>query len=187
MYLSDKDIKSAMKKGDITIEHFDPDRLQPASYDILLGFEFLIFQCNQIESIDPRDSIAKYMRKVKLNSESEYLSLHPQQLVLGVSHEQIGVDSKHCFNLMGKSSLGRLGLIIHTTAGFIDPGNNLNVTLELFNTNRVPIRLYPKMKIGQVAFFELKSECERPYGHKDLHSKYYKSTTVEASKMHKNY
>lgn len=92
-----------MKKGTITIEDFDPDRLQPASYDILLGFEFLIFKCNQIESIDPRDSISKYMQKVTLKSESDYLNLHPQQLILGVSHEQVGVDAKHCFNLMGKS------------------------------------------------------------------------------------
>jgi len=127
------------------------------------------------------------MRKITLGSEDDFFILHPQQLALGVALDYIGVDEKYCYNLMGKSSLARLGLIIHTTAGFVDPGNALNVTLELYNTNSVPIKLYPGMKIGQVAFFELKSKCDRPYGHKSLKSKYFGSRTVEASKMHQNY
>ena len=187
MYLSDIDIKEALKQGDITIKDFDESRLQPASYDILLGHDFMTFQYEKIDSIDPRKDATQAMNKVNIKSEDDYISLHPQQLALGVSLDYVGVGPKYCMNLMGKSSLGRLGLIIHTTAGFVDPGNSLNVTLELYNTNSVPIRLYPKMKIGQIAFFELKSECERPYGHKDLNSKYYKSTTVEPSQMHKNY
>lgn len=187
MYLSDRDIKDAMKAGDITIEDFDEERLQPASYDIRLGYEFLSFMYEKIDFMDPKENITKAMRKTKLKSTDDYFTLHPRKLALGVSLDFIGVGPKHCFYLMGKSSLARMGLIIHTTAGFIDPGNALNVTLELFNTNSVPIKLYPEMKIGQVAFFELKSECERPYGHEKLNSKYYGSRTVEASKMHENY
>ena len=186
MYLSDKDIRHALRNGEITISDFDRSRLQPASYDILLGYEFLLFDEKRIDCIDPKRRVENKMTKVTLSSEDTPLTLLPKQLVLGVSYDRIGVNEKHCLSLMGKSSLGRLGLIIHTTAGFVDPGNDLNITLELFNTNDVPMKLYPKMKIGQVAFFELKSACERAYGHKDLGSKYYKSTTVEASKMHLN-
>ena len=187
MYLSDRDIKEALKTGDIVIEDFDESRLQPASYDILLGYEFLSFEYEKIDFMDPREDIGKAMKKTKLESKDDAFILHPQKLALGVAQDFIGVGARHCYYLMGKSSLARMGLIIHTTAGFIDPGNALNVTLELFNTNSVPIKLYPEMKIGQVAFFELRSECERPYGHDDLNSKYYGSRTVEASKMFRNY
>ena len=187
MYLSDRDIKEELKKGYIIIEDFDEDRLQPASYDILLGYDFLSFEYEKIDYMDPKSDISKAMRKTTLKSPDDFFILHPHKLALGVSKDYIGVGSRHCFYLMGKSSLARMGLIIHTTAGFIDPGNALNVTLELFNTNSVPIKLYPEMKIGQVAFFELRSECERPYGHKKLNSKYHGSRTVEASKMHRNY
>jgi dCTP deaminase len=187
MYLSDRDIRAAMKNGDILIEDFDETRLQPASYDILLGYEFLVFEYDSIDIMDPRKDISKAMRKRTLKSKDDVFILHPQQLALGVAKDYIGVGDKFCYNLMGKSSLARMGLIIHTTAGFVDPGNALNVTLELFNTNSVPIKLYPEMKIGQVAFFELKSKCERPYGHKSLKSKYFGSRTVEASKMYENF
>jgi dCTP deaminase len=187
VYLSDKDIKAAIQKGSITIQNFDQDRLQPASYDILLGKEFLIFKNHSLDCLDPKIPAKNYMKKITLEGKEDFFILHPHQLALGVSKDRIGVDAKHCYNLMGKSSLGRLGLIIHATAGFIDPGNDLNVTLELYNTNAVPMKLYPNMKIGQVAFFELNSKCERPYGHKDLNSKYYKHTKVEASRMHLNF
>lgn len=187
MYLSDKDIREALAKGDIKIDTFDESRLQPASYDILLGYEFLVFEYEKIDIIDPKEDISSSMRKITLRSEDDFFILHSQQLALGVALDYIGVNEKYCYNLMGKSSLARLGLIIHTTAGFVDPGNALNVTLELYNTNSVPIKLYPGMRIGQVAFFELKSKCDRPYGHKSLNSKYFGSRTVEASKVHQNY
>jgi dCTP deaminase len=187
MYLSDKDIEKAINSGAITISDFDPDRLQPASYDILLGQEFLVFKNHSLDCLDPKKPAGVNMEKIALNNSEEFFILHPHQLALGVSKDRIGVNSKHCYNLMGKSSLGRLGLIIHATAGFVDPGNDLNVTLELYNTNSVPMKLYPNMRIGQVAFFELKSECKRPYGHKDLNSKYYRDTNVEPSKMHLNF
>ncbi len=187
MFLSDRDIKVALKAGEILIENFDPMRLQPASYDVLLGFNFMIFQSHKLEIIDPRKPVTEFMLKIELKDENDYFVLHPNQFALASTWDYIGVNGSHCYHLMGKSSLARLGLIIHTTAGFIDPGNALCPTLELFNTNIVPIKLYPKMKIGQVAFYKLSSPVERPYGHKDLHNKYLHDRDVVGSKMHENY
>lgn len=187
MRLSDRDIKKALKSGAITIEQFDDARLQPATYDVLLGFNFMTFERHSFEIIDPRVDNSKYMKKVELHSEDEFFILHPHEFCLGVTWDYVGVDDSHSMELMGKSSLARLGLIIHTTGGFIDPGNSLNITLELFNANSAPIRLYPKMKIGQIAFTKLSSPCEKSYGHKSLGSKYLNARDVQASEMHRNY
>jgi dCTP deaminase len=187
MQLSDIDIQQALQDGDITIENFDEKRLQPASYDLLLGYEFMIFNSHKFEYIDPKQPIHEYMEKVTLTSKDEFFVIHPNQFVLGVTHDRVGANEKYAIQLMGKSSLARYGLIVHTTGGFIDPGNILNITLEFVNTNTVPIRLYPEMKIGQIAFYELKTPAARGYGHPDLNSKYHGSTGVQASDMHKNY
>ncbi len=187
MYLSDIDIKQALQLGDIVIKDFDERRLQPASYDILLGFDFMVFKRHEMSVIDPKHPAEDYMAKIRLKSEKDFFILHPNEFALAVTHDYFGVGPKYCCNIMGKSSLARLGLIIHTTAGFVDPGNELNATLELYNTNSMPIKLYPKMKIAQIAFCSLKTPAQKPYGHADLGSKYYKNTTVEASKMSRNF
>lgn len=187
MRLSDADILTALKQREITIEDFDMRRLQPATYDVLLGFSFMTFERHAFTVIDPREDNSRYMRKHVLETEDDYFILHPKDFCLAVTHDRVGVGPGYSMELMGKSSLARLGLIIHTTGGFIDPGNTLNITLELFNANSAPIKLYPKMKIGQIAFTKLSSPSEKPYGHKDLNSKYFGSTDVEASAMHKNY
>lgn len=187
MYLSDIDIKNALEAGDILIKDFDPARLQPASYDVLLGYEFMVFDSHKATVIDPRESTAEYMTKVTLKKDTDFFVLHPGDFALAVTHDYFGVGPKYCCHIMGKSSLARLGLIIHTTAGFVDPGNELNATLELFNTNSMPVKLYPKMKIAQIAFCSLKTPSEKPYGHKDLGSKYFGNTSVEASQMFKNF
>lgn len=187
MQLSDVDILDSLEKGEIQITDFDIKRLQPASYDVLLGFDFMYFTSHELSVIDPKEDVSKAMKKYSLKSEEDFFVLHPGEFALASTYDRVGVGPKHAMQLMGKSSLARLGLLVHTTAGFIDPGNNLNITLELVNTNVIPIKLYPKMKIAQVAVFELKTPCQKPYGHKDLNSKYYQATTVQASKMHKNY
>lgn len=187
MYLSDIDIKNALKAGDILIKDFDEKRLQPASYDVLLGHEFMVFDSHKASYIDPREPSEKFMSTVKLKNDEDFFVLHPGDFALAVTDDYFGVGPKYCCHLMGKSSLARLGLIIHTTAGFIDPGNELKATLELFNTNSMPVVLYPKMKIAQIAFCELKTPAEKPYGHKDLGSKYFGNTSVQASQMHKNF
>jgi dCTP deaminase len=187
MQLSDIDILNALKTEDILISDFDPERLQPASYDVLLGYEFMVFDNHKITCIDPRESIAGIMQKVILEDENDYFVIHPGQFILSATWDRIGVGAKYSCQIMGKSSLARLGLIIHTTAGFIDPGNNLKITLEFVNTNTIPIKLYPKMKIAQVAFYELKTPCQKLYGSEGLNSKYLGSDGVQASEMHKNY
>ncbi|MBC7472384.1 MAG: dCTP deaminase [candidate division SR1 bacterium] len=186
MQLSDIDIYKSLKLGDISIENFDKDRLQPASYDVLLGSEFLVFDNHKIAFIDPKNPVQDSMSKVSIE-EDDFFIIHPGEFVLGATWEKIGVNEKFACQIMGKSSLARLGLIIHTTAGFIDPGNNLRITLEFVNTNTIPIKLYPKMKIAQVAFYELKTPAEKPYGTLGLNSKYLNSESVQASQMHKNY
>lgn len=187
MQLSDIDIKKGIELGDIVISDFDEKRLQPASYDVLLGYEFMIFNNHKFECIDPKKPIHEFMEKIFLSSPEEYFVIHPGQFILGVTKDYFGCNEKYACQIMGKSSLARYGLIVHTTAGFIDPGNKLNATLEFVNTNTVPIRLYPEMKIAQIAFYELKTPAQNAYGTSSLGSKYYDSRGVQASDMHKNF
>lgn len=186
MILSDRDIKRALEDGDITIEGFDESRLQPASYDLLLGNEFMYFDKHRLETIDPKKDVNQYMSRITVE-DGDHFVLQAGEFALGITADYFGSGPKYSCELMGKSSLARLGLIIHTTAGFIDPGNSLNATLELYNTNRVPIKLYPGMKIAQVAFQQLSSPAEKPYGHASLKSKYLNARGVQASEMWKNF
>jgi dCTP deaminase len=186
MFLSDVDILAALKKKEIFINDFDPARLQPASYDVILGNDFMLFEEHALAVIDPRESVEQYMRKITVADDQAFV-LHPGEFVLAVTRDYFGVNAAHCCHIMGKSSLARLGLIIHTTAGFVDPGNQLNATLELFNTNSLPVKLYPGMKIAQIAFCKLVSPAKRPYGSPELGSKYFQSTTVQGSAMWQNF
>ena len=187
MQLSDIDILRAVQKKEITIENFDESRLQPASYDVLLGYEFIVFDNHKSVCIDPKKSIEKFTKKTSLKSSEEYFVLHPGQFALGVTWDYFGVNQNYACQIMGKSSLARLGLIIHTTAGFIDPGNQLKATLEFVNVNTLPIKLYPKMKIAQIAFYKLQTPAKRLYGDSELKSKYYQSKTVKNSQMWENF
>ncbi len=186
MILSDRDIKKELKAKEITIKPYKAEGLQPASYDVHLDRHFLVFNTNQNFVIDPRDISKDLMKKIDI-TKSEPFILHPGEFALGVLLEETGVSDKLVGRLEGKSSLGRLGLIIHTTAGFLDAGNSLKMTLELFNAGKIPLKLYYGMPIGQMAFEYLSSPCERPYGSKGLNSKYLGDTKPEASKMHLNF
>lgn len=186
MILSDRDIKKELKSGEITIKPYRAECLQPASYDVHLDRHFLIFDINRHFVIDPRDIPQDLMKKIEIGSDEAFI-LHPGEFALGVLLEETGVSDKLVGRLEGKSSLGRLGLIIHTTAGFLDAGNSLKMTLELYNAGKIPIKLYAGMPIGQMAFEYLSSPCERPYGSAGLNSKYYRDKKVVASKMHLNF
>ncbi|MBP7060438.1 MAG: dCTP deaminase [Candidatus Moranbacteria bacterium] len=186
MILSDRDIKKELRSKEITIKPFQAECLQPASYDVHLDRHFLVFNVNSNFVIDPRDISKDLMQKVSI-SKTEPFILHPGEFALGVLLEETGVSDKLVGRLEGKSSLGRLGLIIHTTAGFLDAGNSLKMTLELFNAGRIPLKLHYGMPIGQMAFEYLSSPCERPYGSKGLNSKYLGDTKPQASKMHLNF
>lgn len=161
MYLSDRDIKAWIQSWDITISDFDIARLQPASYDIRLGSKFLIVKPFSIANIDPTRKILPEYEEITVDEETGFI-LRPGVTVLGTSVEKFGSE-KYLIHLSGKSSLARLGLIVHNTAGLINPGHYLNITFELANMNQIPIVLRPGMEIAQLLFSELSSTPLRDY------------------------
>ncbi len=161
MYLSDSDIKKAVLKGEIKIDNFDESRLQPASYDILLGNKFVVNDSHQTGFIDPEKKIFAKTHEIQIADGGEFI-LHPGISVLGSSWDFFGSD-KYLVQLGGKSSLARIGLMVHNTAGLINPGHYLNITLELCNLNNVPIILRPKMHIGQLTFSQMTQPPKKSY------------------------
>jgi dCTP deaminase len=186
MILSDRDIKKALKSGKIVIDPLFPDCIQPASVDLHLGSDFLVFKNTGHIAIDPRENLDDMMESVTINDKKQFV-IHPGEFALGMTYETVGVDIDMVGRLEGKSSLGRIGLIIHATAGYIDPGNKLKITLELYNIANLPIILYYKMPIAQISFTPLSSEADVPYGKKKLNSKYYGAVKPQASQYHKNF
>lgn len=166
MILSDQDIERAYANNQLGIDPFKGDRVQPASYDVSLANRLLVFR-QDIDTIDPAE-------KQDLTTEAYFAEycLEPGEFVLGATEEYIRLPDNLCARIEGKSSLGRRGLVIHSTAGWIDPGFHGNVTLELGNLAAHSIILRPGMKIGQIAFMRMVSPAERPYGHESLGSKY---------------
>ncbi|HEY4513848.1 MAG TPA: dCTP deaminase [Candidatus Paceibacterota bacterium] len=169
MYLSDTDIKKAVKEKGIVIEPFDPARLQPASYDIALGNKFIENVESATHLIDPVKKIYAKTRETTVDDGAEYI-LHPGISVLGVSKEYFGSD-RYLIQISGKSSLARVGLMIHNTAGIINPGHFLNVTLELTNQNNVPIIIRPGMEIAQLTFSILSSPPSHTYAKNGRYAK----------------
>ncbi len=162
MFLSDQQIKAAIEVGDITIQDFDEKRLQPASYDILLGNKFIVTEGHTTPAIDPVKGIFAETREITLRDDESFV-LHPHVSILGISHDYFGAKNDYLIQLSGKSSLARIGLIVHNTAGLINPGHYLNITLELCNLNNVPIVLRPKMEIAQLLFSRLEAPASRDY------------------------
>lgn len=163
MFLSDTDILKELEKGGITLKPFDESRLQPASYDILLGNKFVINEENITPFVDPAKKIYAKTREIALKDGEEFI-LHPGVSVLGTSKEYFGSD-QFLIQVGGKSSLARVGLMIHNTAGLINPGHFLHITFELCNLNNVPIILRPGMEIAQLTFSKLSSPTRKNYKH----------------------
>lgn len=186
MILSDRDIKKYLELGKISIDPYFPECLQPASIDLHLDKTFLIFDTVNHHIIDVREPVEGLMRKVVIEDDKPFI-LHPGEFALGVTFEEIGVGDDMVGRLEGKSSLGRLGIIIHATAGYLDPGNKLKMTLELSNIGSLPVKLYYKMPIAQMSFSPLSSASERPYGSKSLGSKYFGAKEPQASQMWRNF
>lgn len=186
MILSDRDILKEVKAKEITLKPFKPEQVQPASVDLHLDRHFLVFDTTKNFVIDPKTPAKNLMKPIEIKGDDPFI-LHPQEFALGLIYEETGVSDRLVGRLEGKSSLGRLGLIIHTTAGYLDPGNSLKMTLELYNAGKLPIKLYYKMPIGQMAFEYLSSPCDKPYGSEGLNSKYVGDIKPEASKMHLNF
>ena len=186
MILSDKDIKKALKDKSISIKPLFPNAVQPASVDLHLGADFLVFRTHKDVCIDPKEPIENLMEEVKIDDKKQFI-IHPGEFALGMTYEIVGVADDMVGRLEGKSSLGRIGLIIHATAGYLDPGNKLKMTLELHNISPLPIKLYYKMPIAQMSFTPLSSIAQNPYNAKRVGSKYYGNMKPKASQYWKNF
>lgn len=171
MLLADVDLAHAVATGHLRVTPFRPDSIQPASIDLTLGSRFRVFAGHWYEAIDPDGDQAALTFPVQIRAGGQFV-LQPGQLALGATAETVTLPADLAARLEGKSTLGRLGLQTHSTAGWIDPGFTGQVTLELHNVGQLPIRLRPGMAIGQLCVFQTSSPAARPYGHPMLGSRY---------------
>jgi dCTP deaminase len=183
--LSDRDIRAALDAGNVTIRPYDPADLQPSSVDLHLDRSFRVFRNNRYPYIDVRAPQPDLTEMLTVKDDEPFV-LHPGEFVLGQTLEWVELPNDLVARLEGKSSLGRLGLLIHSTAGYVDPGWKGNLTLELSNVANLPIALYFGMKIGQISFFKMSSPVERPYGSPGLGSKYQGQSEPTASAFHRD-
>ena len=186
MILSDRDIRDQIGAGRIVIEPFQPDAVQPSSVDLHLDRRFRVFANSRHPYIDVREAQPDLTELVEIDEQAPFI-LHPGEFVLGSTLERVALPDDLVARLEGKSSLGRLGLLIHSTAGYVDPGWDGNLTLELSNVANLPITLYWGMKIGQISFQRMSSPVERSYGDQALGSKYQGQRDPTASLYHVNF
>jgi dCTP deaminase len=187
MVLSDRTIRQEISKGRIVIEPLNQDCIQPASVDLHLDNKLLVFKSQRYPAyIDVRRSLDHLNKLVEIEEEKPFF-LNPGEFVLASTLESISLPDDIVGRLEGKSSLGRIGLLIHSTAGYVDPGWQGNLTLELSNVAKLPITLYYRMKIGQISFLRLTAPVERMYGTAELGSKYQGQTEPTASRYHENF
>lgn len=185
MLLSDRDLRLALAEGRLEVGGALPPAVQPSSIDVRLGSKFRVFDTHRHTVIDPRLRVDDLTTLVEVPA-GEAFVLHPGQFVLGVTLERIQLADDLAGRIEGKSSLGRLGLLVHSTAGFIDPGFHGRVTLELSNINRLPILLWPGMFIGQLCVFQMTSAAEVPYGSATVGSRYQGQDEPTASRSYLN-
>jgi len=171
MVLSDRSIREALSTGRLVVEPLGEDCLQPSSVDVHVDQYFRVFRNYSQTVIDVREAQEDLTELIDVGPDTPMI-LHPGEFMLGSTTERIGLPDDLVGRLDGKSSLGRLGLVIHSTAGFIDAGWDGHITLELSNVANLPITLYPGMKIGQISFFQMTTSADRPYGSSGLGSKY---------------
>ena len=186
MLLSDRDIKAELNAGRIGLEPLDPAMIQPSSIDVRLDRLFRLFDNHKYAYIDPAEDQPELTHLIETKPDEPFI-LHPGEFVLGATYEQVTLPDNVAARLEGKSSLGRLGLLTHSTAGFIDPGFSGHVTLELSNVATLPIKLWPGMKIGQLCFFQLSSPAETPYGSSAYGSRYQGQRGPTASRSFRNF
>jgi dCTP deaminase len=186
MIFSDRSIHQAIESGAIQIDPFEPEFVQPSSVDLRVGNGFRVFVNHRYSQIDPRDPQPDLTVLVEVGPDDPFM-LHPGEFVLGSTLERVKLGHDVVARLEGKSSLGRLGLLIHSTAGFVDPGFEGHLTLELSNVATLPIAIYPGMKIGQISFYQMTTEAEVPYGAPELGSKYQGQTGPTASRSHRDF
>jgi dCTP deaminase len=184
--LSDRDIRAALEAGTVAIRPYDPKDLQPSSVDLHLDKSFRVFRNNRYAFIDVRAPQPDLTEMLTVEPDEPFI-LHPGEFVLGVVAERIALPDDMVATLDGKSSLGRLGLVVHQTAGVIDAGFDGHITLELANVANLPITVYPGMRIAQLSFLTLTTPAEHPYGSGRLGSKYQGQAEPTPSRYHLNF
>jgi len=186
MLLSDRTIRESIEQGRIAIDPFDPECVQPSSVDLHLDATFLVFRNHTRPVIDVKEDLSDLTEPVDATDDKPFI-LHPGEFVLGSTLERVALPDDLVARLEGKSSLGRLGLLIHSTAGFVDAGWDGQLTLELSNVANLPITLYPAMKIGQISFVQMTTAADHPYGSSIVGSKYQGQQGPRPSRYWENY
>jgi dCTP deaminase len=186
MLLSDRDIREQLETGRVGLDPLDLGMIQPSSIDVRLDKYFRLFDNHKYAFIDPAEDQPELTQLVEIQDGEPFI-LHPGEFVLGSTYELVTLPDDIAARLEGKSSLGRLGLLTHSTAGFVDPGFSGHVTLELSNVATLPIKLWPGMKIGQLCFIKLSSAAEKPYGSTEYSSRYQGQRGPTASRSHLNF
>jgi len=186
MILSDRDLKIELESGRVVVDPLGANAIQPSSIDLRIGRHFRIFANTRYPYIDVRKPMEGLTELVEVAGDEPFI-LHPREFVLGTTLERVAIPDDLVGRLEGKSSLGRLGLLIHSTAGFVDAGFAGNLTLELSNVANLPITLYPGMKIGQISLFRMSSPAEHPYGSNRLGSKYLDQVGPTPSRYWENF
>lgn len=186
MLLSDKDIRRVIETGQVTVDPYDDTMIQPSSLDVRLGRDFRVFANHRYAYIDPAIEQPGLTELVRIQGDEPFV-LHPGEFVLASTYERVEISDNLAARLEGKSSLGRLGLVVHSTAGFVDPGFQGTVTLELSNLATLPIKLWPGMKIGQLCFFLLTGQAETEYGSERYGSRYQGQDGPTASRSWMNF
>jgi dCTP deaminase len=184
--LSDKTIRAEIEAERIVIDPFDASLVQPSSVDVRVDNRFRVFQNSRYPYIDVRQPMEDLTELVEVEGDEPFI-LHPGEFVLGQTLERVTLPNDLVARLEGKSSLGRLGLLIHSTAGFVDSGFSGNLTLELSNVANLPITIYHRMPIGQLSFMRMDAPVERPYGSEETGSKYQGQTEPTASRFYLNF
>ena len=186
MVLSDTTIRAEVDAGRIVIDPFDASLVQPSSVDVRVDNRFRVFQNSRYPYIDVRQPMEDLTELVEVEGDEPFI-LHPGEFVLGQTLEQVTLPNDLVARLEGKSSLGRLGLLIHSTAGFVDSGFSGNLTLELSNVANLPITIYHGMPIGQLSFMRMDGPVERPYGSEETGSKYQGQAEPTPSRFYLNF
>lgn len=186
MLISDRDIRAEIDSERIVLDPYDPSMVQPSSVDVRIDRYFRLFDNHRYAHIDPAEEQPELTRLVEVDPNEAFI-LHPGEFALASTYETVTLPDDVAARLEGKSSLGRLGLLTHSTAGFIDPGFSGHITLELSNVATLPIKLWPGMKIGQLCFFKLSSPAEHPYGSGEYGNRYQGQRGPTASRSFQNF
>lgn len=186
MLISDRDIRAEIDAKRIVLDPYDPSMVQPSSVDVRIDRYFRLFDNHRYAHIDPAEEQPELTRMVEVDPNEAFI-LHPGEFVLASTFETVTLPDNIAARLEGKSSLGRLGIVTHSTAGFIDPGFSGHITLELSNVATLPIKLWPGMKIGQLCFFQLSSPAENPYGTGPYLNRYQGQRGPTASRSFQNF